>query len=124
MTIEELKERLQILLEQDVINKKGYDVSATAFEKLTDNLHKQDVEQAEMLFTHLPTALLRIENNEEVESPEQTVMEEVENSRYFSLAKAHVAFIEENWGKPLPDGEREFLQMHYTNVLNVNKGGD
>ncbi|RFA36299.1 hypothetical protein CAI16_05795 [Virgibacillus dokdonensis] len=119
MNVQDLKDRLNLLLEKCLIKQKEYDIATIAFERLLKMLNKHDIEQAEMLFTHLPMALSRIEKGEEVEKPAVELMKEVKNSNYFPLAKEHVFFIENRWGAPLPEGEKEFLYMHYTNVINL-----
>ncbi|SHH24884.1 PRD domain-containing protein [Virgibacillus chiguensis] len=123
MNVQDLKDRLNLLLEKCLIKQKEYDIATIAFERLLKMLNKHDIEQAEMLFTHLPMALSRIEKGEEVEKPAVELMKEVKNSNYFPLAKEHVFFIENKWGAPLPEGEKEFLYMHYTNVINLNSQG-
>lgn len=124
MNLEEYKLRLQLLLEQDVITSEAHEVGLKAFNKFANELNKTDISQAEMLFTHLPMALTRIENGEEVDAPAPEIMREIEESSYYELAKEHVAFIEDLWKKPLPKGEQEYLYMHYTTVLNSNIQGE
>ena len=119
----ELTMRLDILLDQHVINKQAYDVTVTAFESLLNAIGKEDIEQAEMLFTHLPTALTRTNIGEEVERPSSEIISEIQKSDHFSLAEAQVGELERLWGKKLPIGEKEYLYMHYCNVIQINKGG-
>ncbi|MTW86044.1 PRD domain-containing protein [Virgibacillus dakarensis] len=120
MNLEAYRERLQLLLEQKVITTEAHDVALTAFKQLMDSVGKTDIDQAEMLFTHLPMALTRMEAGEEVEKPAPEIFREVEQSSYFELAKEQIAFIEDLQKKPLPQGEKEYLYMHYTTVLNTN----
>lgn len=120
----ELLTRLDILLEQEVIAKEAYDITVLAFEQLVETIQMNNLEQAEMLFTHLPSALTRMNTDEEVERPAQVIMEEIESSPHFPKAKAQVDFVEKKWGKEFPIGEREYLYMHYTTVIQMNQGGE
>lgn len=122
MSPNDLKERLQILLEQHVIDRKEYDIAIAAFDRLLMAVNKNELQQAEMLFTHLPMALSRIENGEKVEEPDRAIISEVQNSAVFPLAKKQVSSIEKKWGGELPKGEKEFLYMHYVNIINLNGG--
>ncbi|MEW9677821.1 PRD domain-containing protein [Lentibacillus sp. L22] len=120
MNLEEFNQRLQILLDQDIITNESRDVAVKAFEQFINVTHKTDIDHAEMLFTHLPMALTRMEMGEKVEPPTADLMREVEELEHFQLAKEQVTSIEKLWGKPLPQGEKEYLYMHYTTVLNSN----
>ncbi|WP_159462093.1 PRD domain-containing protein [Salirhabdus sp. Marseille-P4669] len=120
MDLAAYKVRLGILLEQQVISNEAHDVALQAFQQLTEIVKKTDIEQAEMLFTHLPMALSRIDSGEEVEQPAAEIMREIEESSHFTKVKEQVQLIEEKWSSPLPQGEKEYLYMHYTNVLNTN----
>lgn len=120
MNLESYKERLKILVEQNVISKQSHDVSLQTFKQLMDMTNRKDIKQAEMLFSHLPMALERIKDGEEFPSPGAEIMQEIEQSSYFHLAEKLVDKIEEKCNTPLPQGEKEYLYMHITNVLNLN----
>ncbi|ASN04534.1 PRD domain-containing protein [Virgibacillus necropolis] len=120
----ELEERLLLLVDQQVITTHASDVTKLAFERLIDSLNVRELEQAEMLFTHLPTALSRIGNGESVEGPAPEIMSEIKTSPHFHLAEKQVIFIEGQWGKELPLEEKEYLYMHYTNVINLTVEGE
>lgn len=53
MNLNELEERLQLLSDQGVITQKAYDIAILSFKKLLHVLNTENMEQAEMLFTHL-----------------------------------------------------------------------
>lgn len=123
MNLQEYQERLKILLDQEVITTKSHNVGLLAFEELLKILDTTEVDQAEMLFTHLPMALTRISNGIDAEGPAQEIMAEIKASGFFTIAKNQVDLIEENYGQVLPEGEKDYLYMHYTTVLNLNKRG-
>jgi|SRR5690625_1575100 len=116
--------RLDILRDQDVIAKEAYEVTIEAFERLIKVLEKEEITQAEMLFTHLPTALTRIAKGEDVEGPSEDMLKEVMEHEDYSLAKTQVDALEVSWQKDLPKSEYEYLLLHYTNVISLNKGGN
>jgi hypothetical protein len=120
LNFQEYKERLNILVEQEVIVRKSYDVALIAFYELLKKLKKKEVDHAEMLFTHLPMALTRINNGEDVEGPSEEVVKEIKGSEHFELSEGQVNLIEKNWGDSLPKGERDYLHLHYSIVLKEN----
>lgn len=123
MTLEELEERLQVLLDGDAITETSHQVTIQVFEELKKRLNCQDIVQAEMLFTHLPMALTRIDEGESVEGPNDDIMEEIRLSPYFEVAEELVAYIEQLWKKELPKEEQDFLYMHFSTIINMNLGG-
>lgn len=123
MNKEELSMRLEILHEQNVINNRAYEVTFSAFENLTETLEMNDIKQAEMLFTHLPTALTRISQGENVEEVSDGMLTEIKQSPLYPLAKEQVDYVVEMWGNPLPQAEIDYLLLHYTTVMTLNRGG-
>ncbi|GAA0443858.1 MAG: PRD domain-containing protein [Bacillota bacterium] len=124
MNVAELEDRLHILVLGEVITKEACHITLAAFQELVNELELEEVDQAEMLFTHLPSALTRIERGEALEAPSPAIMEEVKQSAYYLDAERHVNKVQQSWEKELPQEEKEFLYMHYTNVLAMNKGGN
>ncbi|MED3655178.1 PRD domain-containing protein [Heyndrickxia sporothermodurans] len=123
MNLNEYKERLTILLEQEVITDKSSDVALQAFKELLKILNTTELDQAEMLFTHLPMALTRMSNGENVEGPAKEIVNEIYDSPHFLIAKTQVEWIEENWNHLLPQEEKDYLYMHYSTVLTINVQG-
>ncbi len=125
MDLQEYNKRLKILLDQEVITPKSNEIAIFAFKELLKVLNKAEIDQATMLFTHLPMALTRISKGENVESPAADIINEIVTSQYFPIAKAQVDLIEMHWGNPLPQSEKNYLYMHYSNVINMNlQGGE
>lgn len=123
MNIEQLEERLLLLVDQEVITTHASNVTKLAFENLLANLNVSDLGQAEMLFTHLPLALSRIGSDEAVEKPAPETMREILDSPHFDVVENQVTFIEEKWGEKLPEEEKGYLYMHYMNIINLTTGG-
>lgn len=124
MNQKQLRERLRILLDQEVITLEASKITKNAFERLTESQNAEEVDQAEMLFTHLPMTLSRIESGETVEAPSAEIMKEIKKSSHFKAAETQVNFIEKEWGKALPQEEKDYLYMHYTNIIQLLKGGE
>ncbi|WP_174614743.1 PRD domain-containing protein [Virgibacillus ihumii] len=122
MNLQELEGRLDILLEQGVISERAYSVTVESFHATVRRLDKKSLDNGEMLFTHLPMALTRIERSEAVDSPASVMMEEVEGSANYPKARGLVEFVENSWGKLLPEEEVNFLKLHFTNIFNTNEG--
>lgn len=124
MDLNQLKERMDILLASSVVSTKAADISTLAFMHLQSYLKKDAIDGAEMLFTHLPTALTRIEKGEQVEAPHPALLDEVKQSPEASVAIKEIDYVQQLWKNQLPQEEVDFLIIHYTNVLQINKGGN
>ncbi|WP_409271289.1 PRD domain-containing protein [Neobacillus sp. SCS-31] len=121
MDIQALEERLSILLDSEVITEKSAKICLDAFQRLVRRLGAENIEGSEMLFTHLPTAISRIERGEEIEGPIPELMEEVRQSEWFNEAMAEIRYLETIHGKPLPPEEIDYLLLHYTTVFSQNQ---
>jgi hypothetical protein len=124
MILTELKERLNILLASNVITARAADVAFVAFIHLQSSLKKKDIDQAEMLFTHLPMALSRIEKLETVEAPNPDMLTEVNNSPHAPRARIEIAYVQTLWKQSLPQEELDYLLIHYATILHINEGGN
>jgi hypothetical protein len=124
MTLTELNERLDILLQSAVITEKAAEVAASAFIHLQSTLKKNEIDQAEMLFTHLPMALSRIGKEEKVEAPHPDLLTEVKNSPYSAQAGREIDYVQTLWTGRLPQEELDYLLMHYAALLQLNEGGN
>lgn len=120
----ELEKRLDVLVEGNVISKRASMITISAFGNLNQELGVDGLKQAEMLFTHLPAALTRIENGEELEGPDTNINDEIKGSTHYPIAQRQVTFIEEIWKEALPQEEKDFLYLHYINVIHFNSGGE
>jgi hypothetical protein len=124
MILTELNERLDILLQSAVITKRAAEVAASAFIHLQSTLKKNEIDQAEMLFTHLPMALSRIEKEEKVEAPHPDLLTEVKNTPYSTQAGREIDYVQTLWSERLPQEELDYLLIHYATLLQLNEGGN
>lgn len=124
MNTTQLKERLTILAENNVISFRSADLTTKAFAQLQQVLRKQEIHASEMLFTHLSTAITRIERGEEIGAPMPEILAEIKASKFYSEVVQEVKFIESLHGYKLPQEEWDYLMIHYTNVFQQNEGGN
>ncbi|GGE55320.1 hypothetical protein GCM10011391_37930 [Pullulanibacillus camelliae] len=118
----ELDERLALLQETEVITDKAVTVTVRTFERLARLLAKEDIVQGEMLFTHLSSAITRLERGEEIVGPSPEVLQQVKAAGYSDRTECEIAFIEQQYGNPLPDEEKNYLHLHYATVFQLNEG--
>ncbi|PLR94462.1 PRD domain-containing protein [Bacillus sp. T33-2] len=123
MNITELRERLSLLTQSNVISHRSADLTLKAFQQMQLILGTDDIQSAEMLFTHLPCAITRIERGEDIEAPMPELLKEIPQTDYYPLVLKEIKHIESLHGYPLPDGEIGYLLIHYTNVFKQNRGG-
>ncbi|MGG3467303.1 PRD domain-containing protein [Neobacillus pocheonensis] len=116
----ELKERLELLLPAGVISEKAADITTRAFENLASIMNKTDILQSEMLFTHLPSALTRLEKGEKIEGPPEAFLDEVKEAGFMDLVEKEINFIEKEFEMILPIEEKNYLLLHYTSVFQQN----
>ncbi|MEH7883165.1 PRD domain-containing protein [Bacillus sp. JJ1609] len=124
MNLIQLKERLKILAENNVISFRSAELTTRAFIHLQQALHTEDIPNSEMLFTHLSTAITRIERGEEIGAPMPEILTELKTSMYYSEVVQQVNFIENLYGSILPTEELDYLMIHYSNVYQQNEGGN
>lgn len=124
MNATELKERLTILAENNVISFRSADLTTKAFAQLQQVLHTDNIQASEMLFTHLPSAITRIERGEEIGAPMPEILTEMKSSKYYSEVVQQINLIESLHGDKLPQEELDYLMIHYTNVFQQNEGGN
>ncbi|WP_423408423.1 PRD domain-containing protein [Heyndrickxia sp. MSNUG] len=123
MNLIQLKERLKILAENNVISFRSAELTTQAFTQLQQAWHTDNIPNSEMLFTHLSTAITRIERGEEIGAPMPGILTEIKTSKYYSEVVQQVNFIESLYGSNLPAEELDYLMIHYTNVYQQNEGG-
>ena len=123
MNLTQLKERLKILAENNVISFRSAELTTQASTQLQQALHSDNIPNSEMLFTHLSTAITRIERGEEIGAPMPEILTEIKTSKYYSEVVQQVNFIESIYGSNLPTEELDYLMIHYTNVYQQNEGG-
>ncbi|WP_054949242.1 PRD domain-containing protein [Numidum massiliense] len=121
--LQQLDDRLTILVNGDVVVPQAAELAKKAALKLQDAYGALPVDQVNMLVTHLATALTRLERGEAVQAPPEALLAEITTSPLMEKAVQEIAWIEREWDSTLPDEEKQFLCVHYVSVLNQLTGG-
>lgn len=110
-----LMARLDLLYSTSTITDRAKLVSTNVIERY---VAETEGEKYTMLITHLAMAITRIDRNEELSSPPETIMAEIRSSENTLEALARIHWIEEVLGEALPIEEKEYLLLHFVTVLN------
>lgn len=118
-----LKQRLEILVEGDQLEAELKDKTESLLEKfeLDFNIELKN-KNAAMLVTHLPMALMRIKNGEEVEDLNEMVLAELKNEEFYSDCMNFIDQIETKTEIEIPTGEKNYLALHFCNLIKKERG--
>ncbi|MDM5338589.1 PRD domain-containing protein [Fictibacillus enclensis] len=111
-----LLERLELLKSSDSITETAFDICRKTIQKFVS---ENEADQYTMLITHLAMALTRIEREQELLPPPTDIMMEVYQSPKMEEARGRVGWIEKLLNQNLPEEEKEFLYLHFVNVLSA-----
>lgn len=111
----DLYTRLDILKDTDTITVRAKEICQETIKRF---VNEQCSEKYTMLITHLAMAITRIERSELLSAPPQNVMKEVYDSPKILEAIKNVSWIENELKQSLPPEEKEFLLMHFVNILS------
>ncbi|MFW5687106.1 MAG: PRD domain-containing protein [Halanaerobium sp.] len=118
-----LKQRLEILVEGDQLDaelKEKIEILLKKFE--TDFDLKLTNDNAAMLVTHLPMALMRIKNDKEVEDLNEAVLKELKKEEYYEDCIDFIGKIENKTRINIPAGEKNYLALHFCNLIKQGRG--
>lgn len=116
----ELNERLELLQSAGVITEVAADITTKAFENLASIINKKEILQSEMLFTHLSSALTRLEKGEKIDGPPEELLAEFKETGFTDDIEKEIDYIESHFGAILPVEEKNYLYLHYATVLQQN----
>ncbi|MDN4522966.1 PRD domain-containing protein [Fictibacillus fluitans] len=111
-----LLERLEFLKNSDSITEKAYTICRKTIQKFVS---ENEADQYRMLIIHLAMALTRIERKQELIPPPTDIMMGVYRSPKMEEARGRVAWINQLLNNSLPEEEKEFLYLHFVNVLSA-----
>lgn len=114
---ENLYLRLNILEENNVINKKVVDYVKQAIDILLEEKKDITTDKAEMFFTHLAMASMRAINKEEENPVDERVLEAVKQESVFEDALKIRDKILEITDVDFSETEKDFLSIHLCNIL-------
>lgn len=114
-----LKQRIQILLENNVID----DTVATFTKQITDHLlqNYEINEEATGFITHLAMATQRIINDQVVEAMDDAIYEEVRKSAGYDKAQRVMSYIEQQQVVSYPESEMQYLMLHLSNMFQERR---
>ncbi|CEI80899.1 PRD domain protein [Oceanobacillus oncorhynchi] len=121
MEKQEMKIKLNILLETETITNIAYDVSNKTFDYLSGKYKKQSLDGSDMFWTHLCMALTRIERGETLEGPSENIMKEINQTPYKDDIEEIISFVNAQLNQKLPKEERDFFYLHLHGVIENNK---
>lgn len=118
-----LKKRLEILVEGKQLEsklKEKIEKLLVEFESSFEIELKN--ENAAMLVTHLPMALMRIKRGEEVENLDEMILLELKKENFYSDCMDFIGQIETKTEIEIPVGEKNYLALHFCNLLKQEGG--
>lgn len=110
-----LKERINILKAAEVISNETADFVNAIIDELAEKYADKNSEM-EMFTTHLAMATQRTLDQSEVESLDDMIWADVQESEVFGTACEMLEEIVKNAPCEFPEGERRFLLMHLCNL--------
>lgn len=118
-----LKERLEILVAGDLLTE---ELKNKLESLLTDFEASYQIElnndNAAMLVTHLPMALMRIKRGEAVEDLNEAVLTELKAEEFYTDCLDFIEKIEVETGIEIPEGEKNYLVLHFCNLIKQQRG--
>lgn len=111
-----LKERLTILLENNVITQDVFDYVLEVHEEII-SVEKIDGSPMEVFLTHLAMATQRIVNQDIVNGMEEAILDDVKSSDYFEDAKRISDLIVQKSFITIPESEQHYFWLHLSSAL-------
>ena len=106
-------ERLDILLEAELIDHEAYEKVKKIVNKITAELSLDlNTETGQMFITHVSMAIMRIKNNEATTNVENDIYTEIQESENFENALKFAKIIEDIIEYEIPKNEKEYLVIN------------
>lgn len=103
-------ERLTILREAELIDNEAFEKVQVIIEKIGREFSLDlNTETGQMFITHISMAIMRIKNNEDTTSIENSIYEDIKESEHFPKALKFADIIEEIIEYNVPKNEKEYL---------------
>lgn len=112
-----MKERLNILLENNVISKSAYDLTIAIFTEYFESKELSE-EKLNLFFTHLAMALGRLENGNPIDYLDENLYGEVKSSENFEEVKDFWEKISKEKNFELAESENGYIHLHLCNIFN------
>ena len=122
---QKLKERLKILVLGEQLEAELKVKIENLLEKFESDFELElKNENAAMLVTHLPMALMRIKRGEEVEDLNELVLKELKKEEYYDPCLQFIKEIEAETEIEIPAGEKNYLALHFCNLIKQERGNN
>lgn len=115
-----MKERLEILLNSDVITQDIYDYSYKIYKKYFEK-EEFNKDKVNIFITHLAMSLKRINEGDIIDKLDEDVYTQVKNSEVFYEALRFSQMIVNDLDVDIPNNEEEYLILHLGNILLERK---
>lgn len=115
-----LKERIQILLDGNVISPEAAKFTDDVIDLLGENTYEES--KMEMFTTHLAMATARVQKGEPVSELEDSIWQQVQDDSQYQNARKLFEEIKDLCPVQYPEGESRFLVMHLCNMIQDPKG--
>ncbi|GGE20004.1 hypothetical protein GCM10011571_22440 [Marinithermofilum abyssi] len=119
MRLPDLHHRLDCLAEAGIITPAAAEVTKSALDRVRSR-SSQPLRGLPVRYwvTHLARALTRVsEGAERTVPPAEELMKEVRASPYYNQALEEIYWLKRMWPKRLPEGEIQYLSIHYVTVF-------
>lgn len=113
--MDELKTRIEILVQGNVISKKVGDFAYEVVDYLNEFYPQKN---HEMLLTHLAMAVQRIIEDENLVELDEVMWDEVKADIHFTEAEKILHKIQERSFIEFPKNEQQYLMMHICSMLS------
>ncbi|RCW61048.1 MULTISPECIES: PRD domain-containing protein [Halanaerobium] len=119
---QKLNERLEILVQGKQLEPELKVKIVNLLKKFeSDFAVEMTSENAAMLVTHLPMALMRIKRGEEVEDLDEAILAELKKEVYYSKCIEFIQKIESETEIEIPSGEKNYLALHFCNLIKQER---
>lgn len=117
-----INERVILLKELQVISRNNYE-ALNSIINLIENSFSIDLskENGEMFITHLSAVFSRDEKGEEINSLDESLLEEIYTNEYYNKAEAILKDIKEKVNYKIKKAEDSFIILHLCTLLGTVK---
>ncbi|MBA4493218.1 PRD domain-containing protein [Paenactinomyces guangxiensis] len=125
--MQQLEQRLEILVHGGVVSAEAARVTLTACDRLQNKSTRTlNLEKLQMLATHLATALTRISRKDGLTTGlTAESLAELRCSPCMEAAEEEIDWLSQTWNDSIPDVEKEYLRLHYVSILqDMDESGD
>lgn len=110
-------ERLNILLENNVIKREIYDEVLAVHKNIMTDLNLIESEAYDVALTHLAMALERVSEENIVESMDDGIYSQLHESEFINQAQDLTKKVVKQLKIEVPESEQQYLLLHFLNLI-------